>query len=975
MVGKASYTAGTRSGAEISLEDGEFERDIAELDDDDLAEFNIDDDDDDSFSNGNPDLEAYPGTRGSRHAFLGEPEDLSTKFRRFKRNLRQMTISNNSKKLVIGVGLFIVVCTFFSIMFFLGDGSDDMIPGGAIHGGNDHLDNDKSDEKTGPPDSTDDSQPPIQNLEKMSLDDMRQGSYYVFDYQLNFINYDDASESPESSATKRDHDDDHDDHDDDDHDDDHDNDHDDHDHDDDDDEHDEKKGDKNKQQDAPTKAALGPNDDRGFYLHQVGTTVWLRQAADPDFNRNIIDLSSLTYDGVALNPTLVSVSKGLDKLVVFSEKTSQWRHSSYAKYWLVDVETLKVEPVYYLTEKKDGEESILPVHISYAAFTPDNNYVYFHYMGNLMLREVKSGKISKITKDGDTKNIFYGKPDWVYEEEVLGTDRAVYWTDDGAKMAYIRWDETNVPTYYLEIFGDKEYPEVVDLKYPKPGFTNPKVALYVYNVSKGKSIKVKQPEEENKDAESLGDDFIIYQTVWLNDDELLFKRTDRTSRKIQVCVYDMKTGKTNIVRSTNADSYNGWYKNNGQIYVLPDNKGYIDVVVSEQHDHLAHFKTATESEGDLLTSGDWDVIGGVVGYDKSTDSVYFVGTSGNALQRQIYKVGLEDSTLVGLTALDQTNAYSLKMSKGGRYGLMKYAGPELPQQKIVEVSQLASTPGYFDSLPNLNNAGDVDALFEHLEVPHKEYTQIKLHDDVYVNVVEVKPANFDESKKYPVLVSVYGGPGIQKVSADFSYGFEEVVSSSMEVIVLYIDPRGTGGLGWDYRSYARNNIGFYEPRDITEATERYIEEHGYVNADKVAVWGWSYGGFTTLKTLEFDEGQVFKYGMAVAPVTDWHLYDSIYTERYMGDPTVKDLKSYKDSKIANIDAFKSINRFLIMHGTGDDNVHYQNTLKLLNQFDIHSVENYDVHVFTDSDHSITHDNANTIVYDKLYNWLGEAFFS
>lgn len=970
-----------KSDAHHAVDDRSFS--LEDEDDIDIDDFNMD-----GIEDGNPEIDYYPGM-SNRHSFLGEPDDFKTKVRRFIRKAGVKLSSQNFRKLVIGLTGLGLALLFFGIMFFAGKGGDSLVPGGAIHDGN----------KAGSgsaPEATPEETPDIAGgekndegeyvgLAKMDLEDMRRGNFWVFDYQLNFFDYQPVAEEQTPSLEIRDHHKDHDDDDDDDKDkgktdddsDDDDDDDGDDDDDDDDDEHkdNKEKGKKGKEVNQNTVSgqskpkSSSADSDAGYYLHQDNTILLLKKASDPDYVKKVIDLSSLTHNSTPLKSRLVSVTKSLDKIIVVSESKQQWRQSSFGKYWLVDVGTLQVEPINAIKEKDD---SITLTNMNYAAFSPNGKFIYYNYKTNIYLKDLNSGKTSQVTKDGDMKNILNGKPDWIYEEEVLGSDRAIYWCKDDSKFAFIKWDDTDVPVYNLEIFGDEEYPKIEELKYPKTGFPNPVVSLYVYQTTNSKLIKVKQPEEQDKDAHFLGKDFIIYQTVWLNEEELLFKRTDRTSRILQVCVFSTVTGKTSIVRTVNTDKYSGWYKNNGDIYVLPDNKGYIDNVVLDNHDHLSHFKNSSDSQGAVISYGEWDVIGGIAGYDKSENSAYFIGTSGNSLQRQIYKVSLDDSSLTAITALDQIHSYSLKVSKGGKWGLMKYAGPQLPTQKLVELSKLPAEPEYYDSLLNLNNAFDVEATLETYQIPTKDYLPIHLHDNVTVNVVEVKPADFDEERQYPVLVSVYGGPGIQKVNCDFSYGFEEIVSSSADAIILYIDPRGTGGSGWDYRSWARDNIGYWEPRDIVEATQQYIEDRPYVDTERVAIWGWSYGGFVTLKTLEYDMGQVFKYGMAVAPVTNWHLYDSIYTERYMGNPSQNE---YKDAKINSYKNFEHVYRFLIMHGTGDDNVHYQNTLQLLNQFDLIGIENYDVHVFPDSDHSINHDNANVIVYDKLYSWICTAFAS
>lgn len=962
----------------LNLGDNEIEDDLADFD----IEHGI------SMNDDNSGLDYYPGMRGGRHAFLGEPEDFKTKVLRLARKTYAELTSYKTRKLVIGLLGLIIVLLFFAIMLFSGEGADKDLPGGGIHNGQDPEGDLKSPPFEDKPDSNgngsddDNNQGEPLELVKMNLDDMRQGSYWVFDRSINFFDFKEESLKKRESDGDDEEEDDDDSDDDDDHDDDDDDDSDDDDDHEDEDSKDNKKGDDDKnddgkdnkkgdnKQDDDQKDNQKGDDDEGYFLTQEGNVVLLRKAANPEFSKEIIDLSKLSYDDAPLEAEIVSLTKSLDKVIVSSEKKQHWRHSSFAKYWLVDTKSLSVEPVHSIIKKTGDKELLTPVPLAYAAFSPDGKNVYFHYNGNLFLKNVKSGKVSAITNDGNTKEIFNGKPDWVYEEEVLASDRAIYWESEGNRLAFIRWDDTDVPVYNLEIFGDNNYPEISALKYPKPGYPNAKLSLFVYDIEKSKLIKVKQPEEQDADVESLGDDFVIYQTAWLNANDLIFKRTDRTSRKIQVCHFSLKAGKTVVVRNINTDDYSGWYKNNGDIFVLPDNEGYIDMAVIDDHDHLVHYKSASDKDGEIITSGDWDVIGGVKGYDKSENAVYFIGTHGNALQRHVYKVVLGESELIGLTDLNNIESYSLKTSSGGKWGLLKYAGPELPYQKLVDLT-VFTEKNYIDSLPNLNNAQQVDSVLQNYQVPFKEYISMKMSDGVDINVVEVKPANFDESKQYPVLVSVYGGPGIQKVSCDFGYGFEEIVSSSMEAIVLYIDPRGTGGSSWKYRSWARDNIGYWEPRDIVEATQNFINDRDYIDTEKVAIWGWSYGGFTTLKTLEYDQGVTFKYGLAVAPVTNWYLYDSIYTERYMGFPS--DSNQYKDAKISEYNNFKNVYRFLVMHGTGDDNVHYQNTLQLLNHFDINGVENYDVHVFTDSDHNIAHDNANTIVYDKLFNWLAEAF--
>ncbi len=342
-----------------------------------------------------------------------------------------------------------------------------------------------------------------------------------------------------------------------------------------------------------------------------------------------------------------------------------------------------------------------------------------------------------------------------------------------------------------------------------------------------------------------------------------------------------------------------------------------------------------------------------------------------------------------ITDTEKDGLYDISFSGDGQYLNLFYRGPLQPWQRLINMADLHT---YFETeIENDISHADI-FIASHKVINHFEVTKANLKDTniptklyktitvgttkdkkpINLNVIEILPPNFNPEKKHPLLVHAYGGPGSQTVDKSFSIDFQDVVSS-LGVVVLIIDPRGTGGQGWEFKSYANDKIGYWEPRDLTTVVSEYISANKkFIDKEKTAIWGWSYGGFTTLKTLEYDVGKTFKFGMAVAPVTNWLFYDSIYTERYMGSPSTN--PNYeKYARINDYDNFLSLNRFLIMHGTSDDNVHLQNLLWLLDKFNLNNVKNYDVYFFPDSDHAINYHNAHSIVYDKLINWLQDAF--
>jgi len=345
--------------------------------------------------------------------------------------------------------------------------------------------------------------------------------------------------------------------------------------------------------------------------------------------------------------------------------------------------------------------------------------------------------------------------------------------------------------------------------------------------------------------------------------------------------------------------------------------------------------------------------------------VYFVATVEDPTQRHIYSVKLDGSDMRPVTNASQIGYYRVSFSAGSGYALLGYVGPSIPWQKII------STPSNDLTYEEvLEENKDLANMANEYALPINVYQVIEV-DGFKLQVVERRPPHFNPNKKYPVLFYLYGGPGSQTVDRQFTIDFQSYLASALGYIVVSVDGRGTGFSGRKARCIVRGNLGYYEAHDQI-AVAKIWGSKDYVDESRIAIWGWSFGGFMTLKTLEQDAGKTFQYGMAVAPVTDWRFYDSIYTERYMHTPQ-HNPSGYDNATISDTEALRQNVRFLIMHGVADDNVHLQNTLALIDKLDQASVENYDVHVFPDSDHSIYFHNAHRMVYDRLEYWLRNAF--
>lgn len=362
------------------------------------------------------------------------------------------------------------------------------------------------------------------------------------------------------------------------------------------------------------------------------------------------------------------------------------------------------------------------------------------------------------------------------------------------------------------------------------------------------------------------------------------------------------------------------------------------------YNHLAYFTPPENDKPILLTQGKWEVVDAPSSLDLENNLVYYVSTEKSSIERHVYSVKLDGTDRQPITDVSKDGYYDVSFSKRGGYALLSYRGPGIPNQKMISTPVL----GQNFTKPWSSNAALQELASRH-ELPTFHYTTVNI-DGFDLNVVERRPPHFNPKKKYPVLFYVYGGPGSQLVSKRFNIDFQAYVAGGLEYIVVTVDGRGTGFTGRKSRTIVRGNLGHWESHDQIE-TAKIWGKKGYVDDNRMAIWGWSYGGFMTLKTLEQDAGKTFKYGMAVAPVTDWRFYDSIYTERYMHTPQ-NNPGGYQNSTISNVQALSETVRFLVMHGSADDNVHIQNTFTLIDKLDLGNVENYDMHVYPDSDHSI-----------------------
>lgn len=464
---------------------------------------------------------------------------------------------------------------------------------------------------------------------------------------------------------------------------------------------------------------------------------------------------------------------------------------------------------------------------------------------------------------------------------------------------------------------------------------------------------------------------------WVGDHDLLVKETDRASKVGHAVFFSDDASDGDIVRTLGQkgeEGDNGWIDHNQHIELIQgDVTGYLDIVANaDGYNHVALFSPADSSTPVWITEGDWEVTGGIASWDEKKGLIYFLAANPST-ERHLYSAKVPDQIsslaewqpeMTAMTDTSQPGYYDVSFSPHSGYYSLSYRGPDIPWQRLINTEKQ-------DVEFVLEDNAALNATSSQYCKPLINYETV-LSDDFELNVVELLPPNFDSSghrHKYPVLFNPYGGPGSQSVDARFKRDWHHYLACEKKYIIVTVDGRGTGFKGRKLRNPIRDRLGEYESRDQINIAREWAKKR-YVDTHKIGIWGWSFGGYLTAKVLEADSG-IFTLGMAVAPVTDWRYYDSIYTERFMSLPEDNEV-GYNHTAINNVTSFNNAD-FLLAHGTGDDNVHYANTASLLDKFTVDKVRNFRFRMFTDSDHSINVRGAYRELYEFMTDFLEEKW--
>ncbi len=573
-----------------------------------------------------------------------------------------------------------------------------------------------------------------------------------------------------------------------------------------------------------------------------------------------------------------------------------------------------------------------------ATLSPDNSKIAFSSLNNLYLYDIASSKTTQITTDGECNKIINGTTDWVYEEE-LGFTKAYWFSPDGEQIAYLKFDESRVPLFEMMRYDNTLHNKAYAFKYPKAGDTNSTVELWVYDTKKGTNTKIET---------SRWDDQYIPHVGYTPKGELFYFRLNRLQNHLEVMMIE-PNGKQRMIYEERAPQYIERVGSSTMTFV-DDDRFIVREETSTGFMHLYLYSTQKGRLG-TITKGEWEVTQLLTA---DTKKVYYISTEGSPLQRRIYSVNLNGRKKQRIS--DKDGFYSVRPTRSMEYYIATYStATEVPQTAIYNskgeiVRTLVDNKELAEALKKENR-------------PTKEFFTVTTERGDELNAYMIRPRDFDANKRYPTLFTQYSGPGSQEVADRWSLDWVDAMVDN-GYIVMCVDPRGTGFRGEAFKKITYRNLGGVEVEDQISAA-KYAATLPYVDPSRIGIYGWSFGGFMALNCALKSDG-LYAMAIAVAPVTSWRYYDSIYTEVYNGLPQENPEGYDNNSPINFADKLTDKTKLLIIHGTADDNVHFQNTMEMSRALNANGKQ-YDMMIYPDQNHSMFPDNMKN-VRDKMVEY-------
>lgn len=619
------------------------------------------------------------------------------------------------------------------------------------------------------------------------------------------------------------------------------------------------------------------------------------------------------------------------QILISTQLSPIFRRSTLGVYYVYDIKSKSITLV-----SKNG--------IQEPTFSRDGKKIAYGFENNLYIKNLEDGNTTQVTIDGQKNSIINGITDWVYEEEFAFV-RAFQWSVNGDKLAFIKFDETEVPEFQMDVYGSELYPTQDVFKYPKAGENNSKVSLQIYDLSSAKTSEIDLSKYNN---------YYIPRILWTEDNNLLsVQLTNRHQNELDLVFVNASNNSSNLILKEKDDAYvdvtdNLTFLNNNSFFWTSEKDGWNHIYQYDKSGKLMN----------QVTKGDWEVTS-FYGFDQNTGRVYFQSTENGNINRNVYSVLPNAKNKVRLT--QQTGTNRADFSANFTYFINTFSDANTPFVYSLHDAKSGK------SIREIKNNNALKSKLGSYKISPKEFSTIKIHGED-LNMYMIKPLDFDENKTYPLFMYQYSGPGSQNVANSWMGGndYWHQMLAQQGYIVVCVDGRGTGFKGAKFKKMTQNELGKYEVEDQT-AVAKKLGAESYIDASRIGIWGWSYGGFMSANCL-FQAPDTFEMAIAVAPVTSWRYYDSIYTERYMKTPQENASGYDNNSPISHVKKLKG--KLLLVHGSADDNVHVQNTMSLVEAL-VQENKQFDWRIYPDKNHGIYGGNTRLHLYTLMTDYIKE----
>ena len=617
------------------------------------------------------------------------------------------------------------------------------------------------------------------------------------------------------------------------------------------------------------------------------------------------------------------------KLILATAVEPVFRRSRLGVYYVYDIAS---EELIKIAEEKIQEPEL----------SPDGSNVAYVFENNLYVKDLGSGIKVQVTTDGNKGSIINGVTDWVYEEE-FSFVQAFQWNSNGSKIAFLKFDETNVPNFSMDVYGANLYQTQNQFKYPKAGEENALVSLHMYDAQKGGVTPV-----------DLGNPYYIPRLKWMNDPDFLSVQTiNRHQDHLTLHKVDAKDNSATTLLEEKDAAYVDIHDN---LTFLADDS-FIWTSEKDGYNHLYRFG-ANGKPLNQITKGKWEVTN-YYGYDQKEDRIYYQSVENGSINRDVYSISSTGKSKKRLTKGVGTN--NADFSADYSYFINTFSNANTPPQFTLHKALNGK------KIKDIKDNAALASRLEGYETSKKEFSTININGND-LNMWMIKPANFDENKEYPLLMYQYSGPGSQSVANRWNsandYWYQMMASEGY--IIACVDGRGTGLKGRDFKKVTQLELGKYEVEDQIAAAKK-LSELPYIDQDRTGIWGWSYGGFMSTNAL-LKGSDTFEMAIAVAPVTSWRFYDTIYTERYMQTPQ-ENPSGYDDNSPFNYPELLQ-GDYLLVHGSGDDNVHLQNSMRMIEAL-IQADKDFEWAIYPDKNHGIYGGNTRNHLFRKITEFAHE----